>query len=197
MLIGQLGADAASRWARTSASARAPGHAGVPGGAPRVRDPRGAAGRGGGRDGRPRATSAGSSRPATCARPPSSSAGPFMLEGEVVHGREARPHARDPTANIVPDDSLVAPGNGVYAAWAHGYPAAVNVGVRPTFETGRGPPDRGLPDRLRRRPLRRDPADRLRRAHARREALRVGGDPGRADAARRRAGPRDLRRNRY
>jgi riboflavin kinase/FMN adenylyltransferase len=26
----------------------------------------------------------------------------------------------------------------VYAAWAHGYPAAVNVGVRPTFETGRG-----------------------------------------------------------
>ena len=30
------------------------------------------------------------------------------------------------------------PGHGVYAAWAHGYPAAVNVGVRPTFETGRG-----------------------------------------------------------
>jgi riboflavin kinase/FMN adenylyltransferase len=32
----------------------------------------------------------------------------------------------------------VVPGHGVYAAWAHGYPAAVNVGVRPTFETGRG-----------------------------------------------------------
>jgi riboflavin kinase / FMN adenylyltransferase len=30
------------------------------------------------------------------------------------------------------------PGHGVYAAWAHGHPAAVNVGVRPTFETGRG-----------------------------------------------------------
>jgi riboflavin kinase/FMN adenylyltransferase len=43
-----------------------------------------------------------------------------------------------PTANIVPDDALVCPGHGVYAAWAHGYAAAVNVGVRPTFETGRG-----------------------------------------------------------
>jgi len=26
----------------------------------------------------------------------------------------------------------------VYAAWAHGQPAAVNVGVRPTFDSGRG-----------------------------------------------------------
>jgi riboflavin kinase / FMN adenylyltransferase len=26
----------------------------------------------------------------------------------------------------------------VYAAFAHGRPAAVNVGIRPTFETGRG-----------------------------------------------------------
>ena len=43
-----------------------------------------------------------------------------------------------PTANIVPDDTLVSPGHGVYAAWAHGHPAAVNVGVRPMFETGRG-----------------------------------------------------------
>ena len=33
---------------------------------------------------------------------------------------------------------LVVPGHGVYAAWAHGHPAAVNVGVRPTFDTGRG-----------------------------------------------------------
>jgi riboflavin kinase/FMN adenylyltransferase len=43
-----------------------------------------------------------------------------------------------PTANIVPDDRLVVPGHGVYAAFASGRPAAVNVGVRPTFETGRG-----------------------------------------------------------
>ena len=43
-----------------------------------------------------------------------------------------------PTANLVPDDAYVTPGHGVYAAWAHGHPAAVNVGVRPMFETGRG-----------------------------------------------------------
>ena len=43
-----------------------------------------------------------------------------------------------PTANIVPDDRLAIPGHGVYAAFADGVPAAVNVGVRPTFETGRG-----------------------------------------------------------
>jgi riboflavin kinase/FMN adenylyltransferase len=43
-----------------------------------------------------------------------------------------------PTANLVPDERYVVPGHGVYAAWAHGYPAAVNVGVRPMFETGRG-----------------------------------------------------------
>jgi riboflavin kinase / FMN adenylyltransferase len=43
-----------------------------------------------------------------------------------------------PTANLVPDDAYVCPGHGVYAAWAGGHPAAVNVGVRPTFDTGRG-----------------------------------------------------------
>jgi riboflavin kinase/FMN adenylyltransferase len=43
-----------------------------------------------------------------------------------------------PTANLVPDERYVVPGHGVYAAWSHGRPAAVNVGVRPTFETGRG-----------------------------------------------------------
>ena len=43
-----------------------------------------------------------------------------------------------PTANLVPDDRLVCPGHGVYAARARGHAAAVNVGVRPTFETGRG-----------------------------------------------------------
>jgi riboflavin kinase/FMN adenylyltransferase len=38
----------------------------------------------------------------------------------------------------VPSDDLVCPGHGVYAAFADGRPAAVNVGVRPTFESGRG-----------------------------------------------------------
>ena len=63
---------------------------------------------------------------------------PFMLEGEVVTGDRRGRELGMPTANIVPDDKLVSPGHGVYAAWAHGYPAAVNVGVRPMFETGRG-----------------------------------------------------------
>src|SRR3712207_3178604 len=61
-----------------------------------------------------------------------------MLEGEVVIGDRRGRELGMPTANIVPDDALVCPGHGVYAAWAHGYPAAVNVGVRPTFATGRG-----------------------------------------------------------
>jgi len=64
--------------------------------------------------------------------------GPFMFEGEVVHGDKRGRTLGFPTANIVPDDRLAVPGHGVYAAWAHGYPAAVNVGVRPTFVTGRG-----------------------------------------------------------
>lgn len=64
--------------------------------------------------------------------------GPFLLEGEVVRGDERGRKLGVPTANIVPDDRLVCPGHGVYAAWAHGHPAAVSVGVRPMFETGRG-----------------------------------------------------------
>ncbi len=92
--------------------------------------------------------------------------GPFMLEGEVVHGDKRGRELGMPTANIVPDDRLIAPGHGVYAGWAEvvplpaqpaepaasghplpaqpaepaasGHPAAINVGVRPTFETGRG-----------------------------------------------------------
>jgi riboflavin kinase/FMN adenylyltransferase len=63
---------------------------------------------------------------------------PFMLEGEVVHGDGRGRELGMPTANIVPDPRFVAPGHGVYAAWAHGHPAAVNVGVRPTFDSGRG-----------------------------------------------------------
>ncbi|MET0750366.1 MAG: riboflavin kinase, partial [Solirubrobacterales bacterium] len=42
------------------------------------------------------------------------------------------------TANVVPSEEYAYPGHGVYAAFANGIPAAVNVGVRPTFETGRG-----------------------------------------------------------
>jgi len=63
---------------------------------------------------------------------------PFMLDGTVVSGDKRGRELGYPTANIVPDDRLVTPGHGVYAAFANGMPAAVNIGVRPTFETGRG-----------------------------------------------------------
>lgn len=63
---------------------------------------------------------------------------PVMYEGKVVAGDQRGRELGFPTANIVPDDSLAVPGHGVYAAFANGHPAAVNVGIRPTFETGRG-----------------------------------------------------------
>jgi riboflavin kinase / FMN adenylyltransferase len=63
---------------------------------------------------------------------------PFLVEGKVVKGDQRGRDLGFPTANLVPDDRLVVPGHGVYAAFANGHPAAVNVGVRPTFETGRG-----------------------------------------------------------
>ncbi|MFL5901723.1 MAG: bifunctional riboflavin kinase/FAD synthetase [Solirubrobacterales bacterium] len=63
---------------------------------------------------------------------------PFMVEGEVVGGDQRGRELGFPTANLIPDDRLAIPGHGVYAAFANGIPAAVNIGVRPTFESGRG-----------------------------------------------------------
>jgi riboflavin kinase/FMN adenylyltransferase len=63
---------------------------------------------------------------------------PFMVEGSVVEGDQRGRELGFPTANIVPDDRLAIPGHGVYAAFADGVPAAVNVGIRPTFDSGRG-----------------------------------------------------------
>ena len=63
---------------------------------------------------------------------------PFQLRGTVVEGDRRGRTLGYPTANLVPDEALVYPGHGVYAAYANGRPAAVSVGVRPTFGTGRG-----------------------------------------------------------
>jgi riboflavin kinase/FMN adenylyltransferase len=63
---------------------------------------------------------------------------PFQLCGEVTHGDERGRELGFPTANLVPDETLVCPGHGVYACLADGRPAAVSIGVRPTFQTGRG-----------------------------------------------------------
>jgi len=61
----------------------------------------------------------------------------FCLRGEVVHGDERGRQLGFPTANLLPDEALVCPGHGVYAALADGRPAAVSIGVRPTFGSGR------------------------------------------------------------
>jgi riboflavin kinase/FMN adenylyltransferase len=71
---------------------------------------------------------------------------PFQLRGTVVQGDRRGRELGYPTANLVPDNALVYPGNGVYACRAafeddgewRWWPAATNVGVRPTFVTGRG-----------------------------------------------------------
>jgi riboflavin kinase/FMN adenylyltransferase len=63
---------------------------------------------------------------------------PHEVRGVVEHGDQRGRELGFPTANFVPDDRLAIPGHGVYAAFADGVPAAANVGVRPTFETGRG-----------------------------------------------------------
>jgi len=63
---------------------------------------------------------------------------PFRLSGEVAHGDERGRALGFPTANLIPDEALACPGHGVYACLADGRPAAVSIGVRPTFTTGRG-----------------------------------------------------------
>jgi riboflavin kinase/FMN adenylyltransferase len=67
----------------------------------------------------------------------------FELSGVVAHGDERGRQLGFPTANLVPDEALACPGHGVYACVcrvASGPPraAAVSIGVRPTFDTGRG-----------------------------------------------------------
>jgi riboflavin kinase / FMN adenylyltransferase len=71
---------------------------------------------------------------------------PFTLAGEVAHGDKRGRELGYPTANLVPDAAFVTPGHGVYAAVASvsgarggsAIAAAVSIGVRPTFVTGRG-----------------------------------------------------------
>src|SRR3954454_6179402 len=72
---------------------------------------------------------------------------PFHLRGIVQHGDKRGRTLGYPTANLVPDNALCYPGNGIYACRAalqrddgewDWWPAAVSIGVRPTFVTGRG-----------------------------------------------------------
>ena len=68
---------------------------------------------------------------------------PFQLAGVVSHGDARGRQLGFPTANLIPDETLACPGHGVYACRVSAGPqaglsAAVNIGVRPTFATGRG-----------------------------------------------------------
>ena len=150
----------------------------------RVLDPRGAAGGGAGGDGLLDAHPRRRSRPATLRRPPRCLGRAVPVRGR---GRRGRPSAAAslgfPTANIVPDDDCVVPGHGVYAAFANGHPGGGQRRRPPDLRDGPRAAGRGLPDRLRRRPLRRHPAGRLHRAAARREAVRRGRGADRADAS--------------
>ena len=67
---------------------------------------------------------------------------PFQMRGTIAHGDKRGRTLGFPTANLVPDARLVVPDHGIYACRAEvdgqSLVAAVNVGVRPTFKTGRG-----------------------------------------------------------
>jgi riboflavin kinase/FMN adenylyltransferase len=68
---------------------------------------------------------------------------PFGMRGIVAHGDKRGRTLGFPTANLVPDPRLAVPDHGIYACRATvpgmgEWTAAVSIGVRPTFVTGRG-----------------------------------------------------------
>ena len=68
---------------------------------------------------------------------------PFGMRGIVAHGDKRGRTLGFPTANLVPDPDHAVPDHGIYACGAAvpgvgEWTAAVSVGVRPTFVTGRG-----------------------------------------------------------
>jgi len=67
---------------------------------------------------------------------------PFRMRGTGVHGDKRGRTLGSPTASLGPDPRLVVPDHGIYACRARVdgavHVAAVNVGIRPTFKTGRG-----------------------------------------------------------
>jgi riboflavin kinase/FMN adenylyltransferase len=68
---------------------------------------------------------------------------PFGMRGTVAHGDKRGRTLGFPTANLVPDPRHAVPDHGIYACRAlvpglGEWTAAVSIGVRPTFVTGRG-----------------------------------------------------------
>lgn len=64
----------------------------------------------------------------------------FTVTSQVVRGESRGALIGFPTANLIPPERKVIPGSGIYAAFARVggsvHPAAVSVGVRPTFGPG-------------------------------------------------------------
>ena len=121
---------------------------------------------------------------------------PFTIAGEVVHGDERGRTLGYPTANLVPPEGYAVPGHGVYAARARTASGEERVGGRqrrraPDVRHRARRADRGLPRRLRGRPVRHRAGDRVPQAPARREALRRAGRAHRPDGPRRRDDARD------
>jgi riboflavin kinase/FMN adenylyltransferase len=59
---------------------------------------------------------------------------PFLLEGTVVEGDARGRELGIPTANVAPEPEVIVPAVGIYAGTARDRPAAISIGVRPTFE---------------------------------------------------------------
>jgi riboflavin kinase / FMN adenylyltransferase len=62
---------------------------------------------------------------------------PYSLHGPVIHGDARGRTINVPTANIGYSHDKMIPANGIYACWAYlqgqKYPAAINIGINPTF----------------------------------------------------------------
>lgn len=65
---------------------------------------------------------------------------PYVVRGTVAMGDRRGRTIGFPTANVVPDPSMLVPGRGVYAGFVRigdiRYAACTNIGVAPTFERG-------------------------------------------------------------
>jgi riboflavin kinase / FMN adenylyltransferase len=59
---------------------------------------------------------------------------PFALEGQVVSGDARGRSLGVPTANVKPREDALVPAAGIYAGRMLDRPAAISIGVRPTFE---------------------------------------------------------------
>ncbi len=66
---------------------------------------------------------------------------PFEMRGEVTEGERRGAKLGIPTANLEISSRMSIPADGIYAAWAEidgdRHPAALNIGIRPTFGGGK------------------------------------------------------------